>query len=138
MRLFGEKVCGTYNLAAGLLHLFFLLLWREHLRRLPMDIGELIDIFNIQIAILFFLVAYLYWAHSGSMRTTPFGRAVTWGMTIFWVARALEEVLFNRAWGAEEAAWFSALLLGAVLHASLLRSRARTTLAEAPAAPPGG
>ena len=117
------KISGIYNAFFGFLHLWFLYSWRHSAggeqgwARLPAGVANLLDIFNIQIAILFLIVGGLYLLYSGAIVTTPFGLALTVGMLVFWIARTLEEIAAT----TPEYSYLAVFTAGVVVHGMVLR-----------------
>ncbi len=116
--MFWVKFCAFYNLFCGLLHVAFLWIWRgqKSWHSLSPRVATTLDIFNIQLAIVFFLVFYAYFFHAAAILTTPLGRTLAIGMLLFWVARAMDELLP----GARSVGLLLFILLGVAAHAVAL------------------
>ena len=120
------RLCGGYNLSCGVLHVAFIWLWRQYpiWPRLPWKIGPLLDVFNIQIAVAFFLIAGAYFFHADALRTTGLGRTLLLGWLVFWIARLLDDLLFGF-----QPVWLAFFGLGVLLHAAALRDWRRSAAA---------
>ncbi|MEW6367531.1 MAG: hypothetical protein AB1714_23120 [Acidobacteriota bacterium] len=117
------RICGVYNLFFGLVHFAFVYIWRHEAfwGALPQGLSALLDVFNVQMGVLLCLAGYLYLRHGDEIRATRLGRAFAAGMLVFWLARAVDDLL----WGVQPL-WLAVLGLGAALHAIVVfKSRAR-------------
>lgn len=114
--------CALYNLGFGLFHLIFwkLLRWRVELPRLSPVNAAVMQILNLRLTWLLFLLAYIYFAHPGALAGTPLGRALAWGAWLFWAGRAVEQALFMNLRRRVHQVLFLLFLAGAALHAAVL------------------
>lgn len=111
------RVAGTYNLFWGLSHVAYLYTWRRNplWEQIPVPAAAVLDIFNVQVAIVFLLVAFLYFFLGREVLSTRLGAALNVGMALFWLFRAGDEVVVR---------WYPSALtlfgLGAALHIGVL------------------
>jgi len=132
------RASGAFNLAYGLFHLFF---WpfvsmaglAEDYSRVPILL-HLMRIANASITIILLGVALLFFLRADEMLSTRLGRSLLWGGVIFWVARAIEQLVYI-PWQHQNPmsiVFTSTFLVGSALHAAAAFG-AKPRLIEAPA-----
>ncbi len=89
-------VGGILNLIFGLLHLSMgkMLNSSEALSCLSMDIQATVYTLNAHLALICFVFAYLSLFQRQDMLTTRIGQAVTSAIGLFWILRAINQVVF--------------------------------------------
>lgn len=122
------KLCAAYDLFCALLHVAFLWTWRQTASwpLVPGGFRPVLDIFSIQITIVFLLVAYAYYFHAAALRTTALGRVSTAGWLVFWIVRLADDLL--RGFHPTYLAFF---VVGVALHSAAVVRRERTTASVA-------
>lgn len=96
--MFIIKLVALYNLAFGLFHLFFwkLLKWNEQLKRVSSVNKAVVQTLNLCLTFMLLLAAYLFYTSASEIHTTEIGYKLLIGMAIFWLIRALLQIiLFN-------------------------------------------
>ncbi|MDX2006423.1 MAG: hypothetical protein SFU83_14190 [Meiothermus sp.] len=89
---------GVLTVSVGLFHLAFWRLfdWKDELPRLqPVNRGVL-QVLNIQITVMAFVLGFVSLRYPAELSSTPLGQALVWGIAVFWLVRALNQPLF---WG---------------------------------------
>ena len=107
-----------YNLAFFIFHVFFwkLFRWQEDLASLTSTNRSVIQILNLCLMFVFVIFAYISAFHSGELLGTQLGRRMLLLISIFWLLRAVEEVIFDGLSTATSIAFFIIFLLGALLY----------------------
>ncbi|MBS4188923.1 hypothetical protein KHA94_01650 [Bacillus sp. FJAT-49705] len=91
-------LCAIYNLVFGVFHLIFwkLLVWKVELKRVSPNNRAVMQTLNLCLTFTFFLIAYLYIFHTDEMGTTSIGKAIRYGVLLFWIMRTILQImLFN-------------------------------------------
>ena len=88
---------GIINLVFSLLHLTLgkALNWSETLSCLTLDNRATIYTLNIHLAFTCLVFAYLSLFHRKDMLTTGIGRAITAAIGLFYILRAVNQVIYN-------------------------------------------
>jgi hypothetical protein len=116
---------GLFNLALAVFHISFwrLFQWPTSLGTLGHVNRQVLYILNLAITFLFILAGVLLLAYSTDVRTTELGRALLWGLSVFWLARAaLQPIMFGLKHPLSMLL-FLVFLLGAGLHGFSALSR---------------
>lgn len=87
---------GIYCWAFGLFHLMFWRLfgWREELARLRHVNRAIMQVLNLCLTWVFAVFGYLCVAYPVDLAHTPLGRALLAAIALFWLFRAVEQVVF--------------------------------------------
>jgi hypothetical protein len=87
---------GLFNTALALFHLLFwwLFNWEEELANLSKVNEALMQVLNRCLAITLLIFAYLSLAHTRELLVTPLGRSLLLLISLFWFARAIQQVAF--------------------------------------------
>lgn len=90
--------CALHSAAFGVFHLLFWRLfdWKRELPKLRPPTRAIVQILNLRLTYLFFAVAALCLLFPAELSGTPLGRAVLAVMALFWLGRAVEQVVFLR------------------------------------------
>lgn len=90
------KIGGLYSVAMAMFHLFFWRIfdWEEDLPNLSNVNQAIVQILNLCAVFTFVIFGYLSLAHTRELLVTPLGRALLMLIALFWLARAVEQVLF--------------------------------------------
>ena len=112
------RVGGLYNVAFALLHLLFwwLFKWNEELPKLPTVNQALVQVLNLCVAFTFLIFGYLSLAHTRELLITPLGRALLMLIALFWLARAIEQIVFFEQRDRDSRLFFALFVVGAVLY----------------------
>ena len=89
---------GILTLAGGFFHLAFWRLfdWKNELPRLRSVNRGIMQVLNIQIAVIAFVLGFVTLRYSSELTNSPLGNALVWGMALFWIIRTINQPLF---WG---------------------------------------
>ncbi|HET8562957.1 MAG TPA: hypothetical protein VFM35_03675 [Candidatus Binatia bacterium] len=113
------KAAGLYSIVFAVLHLLFwwLLDWKEELRKLSAVNEAIMRVLNLGVAFTFVIFGYISLAHAHELLVTPLGRVLLMLIALYWLARAIEQVLFfeHRDWGSW--VFFALFLVGTGLYA---------------------
>ena len=87
---------GIYHLAFVIFHLFFwkLFRWHEELAKISFINRSVMQILNISLTFVFFIFAYLSLFHTVELLVTSVGISLLLLISIFWLLRALQQILF--------------------------------------------
>jgi hypothetical protein len=112
------KVGGLCSIAFALLHLLFwwLFNWKEELSNLSVANQAIMQVSNLCVAFTFLIFGYISLAHTRELLETPLGRALLMLIALFWLARAIEQIVFfeHRDWASR--VFFALFLIGTVLY----------------------
>jgi len=91
-------LCGIYNLAFAIFHLFFwkLFKWKEDFRKNSVGNRAIIQILNIRLIYIFLLMAFIYFIYPQQLIETELGLVLLIGFLGFWVGRTIEQFIFLR------------------------------------------
>jgi len=91
-------LCGIYNLAFAIFHLFFwkIFKWKEDLRKNSVGNRAVIQILNIRLIYIFLLMAFIYFVYPQQLMETELGLVLLIGFLGFWVGRTVEQFIFLR------------------------------------------
>ncbi|MBT3254761.1 MAG: hypothetical protein HN995_06405 [Candidatus Marinimicrobia bacterium] len=110
---------GVYNIALVIFHLMFwhLFDWKNDLRKLSFLNRAIMQVLNLSLSFAFIIFGYISLAHTSELLSTDLGHSLLILMTLFWMARAIEQIVFFKLkqWGS--VAFLVFFLSGAVLYA---------------------
>lgn len=109
---------GAYNLAFALFHLCFwrLFNWRQDLASLRFINRQVMQVLNLCLTFAFLIFAYISFFHTAELVGTGLGRSLLLLISVFWLLRSVEQVLFFRLKHWVSAALFVTFLVGALLY----------------------
>lgn len=110
---------GVFNAALAVFHLTFWRLfdWRRELRNLTFVNRGIVQTLNLCLAFVLVIFAYLSLAHAGEMTSSLMGYSLLAGIALFWLARAVLQVVFFRLRRWCSRVFFLVFLFGAFLYA---------------------
>ena len=87
---------GIYNFAFALFHLMFwrLFRWKEDLASLSRVNRCIMQVINLCLTFVFLAVAYISFFHTTELLSTSLGKALLVLISIFWILRAIEQIVF--------------------------------------------
>ena len=87
---------GLYNLAFALFHLMFWRLfgWKEDLASLARINRAIMQVINLCLTFVFLVFAYISLFHTTELLSTSLGKTLLVLIFIFWVLRAIEQIVF--------------------------------------------
>ena len=113
------KLGGVYNIVLVIFHLMFWRLfdWKNDLRNLSFLNRAIMQVLNLSLSFAFIIFGYISLVHTKELLSTDLGQSLLILMTLFWVARAIEQIVFFKLkhWGS--IAFLAFFLAGAVLYA---------------------
>lgn len=89
-------VGGVFNFGFAVFHLFFwkLFNWKEDLASLTRINRAVVQILNLCLTFLFFVMAYISFFHSMELIATPLGRTIPASIALFWALWLVEQIIF--------------------------------------------
>jgi hypothetical protein len=112
---------GVYCLAFAVFHLAFWKLfdWKNELPKLKSVNRGVMQVLNIRLTYVFFVVAFLSFFFADELINTKLGNVILGSISIFALMRAIEQLIF---WRIEKfgIAFFFVLLIGAGIFAAPL------------------
>ncbi|NQT62328.1 MAG: hypothetical protein HQ556_05155 [Candidatus Marinimicrobia bacterium] len=113
------KLGGIYNIVLVIFHLLFWRIfdWKNDLRNLSFLNRAIMQVLNLSLSFVFIIFSYISLAHTNELLSTALGHSLLILMTLFWVARSIEQIVFFKLkhWGS--VAFLAFFLVGAVLYA---------------------
>ncbi len=111
---------GFYHLAFFVFHLFFWKLfdWRRDLSSLTRANRGIMQILNLRLMWIFLFAAYVSFFHADALLTTALGKTILIALALFWLMRAVEQIVFFKSKSKISAAFFAVFLLGAAIYFS--------------------
>jgi hypothetical protein len=109
---------GFYNIGLVIFHLFFwrLFNWDTDLESLSIINKAIMQVLNISLIIVFSIFAYISFAHTHELVTTPLGNALLLLMAMFWMARAAQQIVFFKLVHWTSRAFFFLFCIGSLLY----------------------
>lgn len=111
---------GFYHLAFFVFHLFFWKLfdWRRDLSSLSAANRAIMQILNLRLMWVGLVAAYISFFHADALLTTVLGKTILVSIALFWLMRAVEQIVFFKLKGKISAAFFAVFLFGALIYFS--------------------
>ncbi len=98
------KIGSLYNLAFAIFHLLFwkIFKWDIELSKISFLNRAVMQVLNLCLTFCFLLFSYISFFHTSELLTTGLGHVVLMGIAIFWLLRAIEQVIFFKLkhWGS--------------------------------------
>ena len=109
---------GIYNLILIVFHLLFWKLfdWRKDLSSLSHINRAIMQVLNLSLTFVFLIFAYVSFFHHSELLITKLGRSLLILMAIFWLLRAIEQIVFFGFRSHISKAFFMFFMLGAVIY----------------------
>lgn len=113
---------GVYHVAFAIFHLGFwkLFNWNEQLPRLGFINRNIMQILNLCLTFVFLAFAWISIAHADALLASGLGRTLLAIISMFWLLRAVEQILFFGIRNTVSAGLFAVFLLGSALYAAPL------------------
>lgn len=92
------KAGAIYNLALIVFHLLFwkLFNWADELRNLTLLNRATMQVMNLSLVVVFLMFAYLSLVHTDQLYSTTLGRALLLSIAVFFMLRAILQIVFFR------------------------------------------
>jgi len=90
------KAGGLFNIALVIFHLSFwrLFNWRDELKSISFLNSSIMQVLNISLTLVFVIFAYISLLHAEALLSTPLGNSLLALMALFWLARAIQQIIF--------------------------------------------
>lgn len=110
---------GVFHITFALFHLGFwkLFNWKEQLGRLDFINRNVMQILNLCLTFVFFVFAWISFAHPGELLETKLGHTLLAAISLFWILRATEQVVFFGLRHPQSVGLFIAFVFGAGIYA---------------------
>jgi hypothetical protein len=112
------KIGAVYSCALIIFHTLFwkLFSWEEQLKRLSSLNKAIMQVLNISLTFVFFIIAYVSWVHSSELLTTDLGNSLLYLISVLWFFRAAQQVVFfnKKSWASHCFTLF--FIIGGVLY----------------------
>jgi hypothetical protein len=109
---------GFYHIAFAVFHLLFWRLfdWKNDLRQLSFINRGVMQILNLRIIYVFLAIAFLSFFFAENLLSTVLGKAIMTAISLFWLMRAAEQIVFFGLRKAASALIFLVFLFGAGVY----------------------
>lgn len=109
---------GIYHIALAAFHVLFwkLFRWKDELFNLNAVNRSVMQILNLRLIFVFLVFAYVSFFHSTELLTTGIGKVLLPSIALFWLGRAVEQILFFGLSKAVSKLMFAIFLAGAVIY----------------------
>lgn len=89
-------VGGIFNLLFAVFHLFFwkLFNWKDELKSISFINQNIMQVLNLCLAFVFIIFSYISIFHKDEMLNTDLGISLTLCISVFWLLRSLEQIIF--------------------------------------------
>ena len=87
---------GVFHLAIAIFHLFFwrIFRWKQDLASLTHINRAVMQILNICLTFIFFVMAYISFFHAAELTSSPLGRTILASIALFWVLRLILQFIY--------------------------------------------
>lgn len=112
------KAGGIYNMALVVFHLLFwrIFNWKQDLRSLSFLNKAITQVVNLSLSFVFVIFAYISLFHSAELLSTELGNSLLVLMALFWIARAVMQIVFFKLEHWVSVVFLVYFLAGAVLY----------------------
>lgn len=112
------KTGGIYCLGFVIFHLMFwrIFNWRDDLRSLSFLNRAIMQVVNLSLTFAFVIFGYISLFHSKELLHTSLGHSLLILITLFWLFRAIEQIVFFKLKHLGSVVFFFVFLSGAVLY----------------------
>ncbi len=109
---------GAVVFAFFIFHLFFWKIfdWKRDLKSLTPVNRAIMQVLNLCLSFVFLLIAYISIFHKDELLNTSLGKTMLLGISIFWLLRALEQIMFFGLKSGVSIAFFVVFLAGSALY----------------------
>jgi len=112
------QVGGLYNITLVVFHVLFWRIfdWKNDLQSLTILNRAIIQVLNISLTIAFVVFAYISFVHTEELLNTKLGFSIVILMSLFWFARALQQIVFFKLKHWVSWVFFAYFVLGGVIY----------------------
>jgi hypothetical protein len=109
---------GIYNLAFLVFHVFFwnIFRWKADLKSLTDTNRYIMQILNLRLIYVFLVFAAASFCFPESLLSTGFGKFFLISISLFWLGRAIEQVVFFGLKNGVSVALFVIFIIGGILY----------------------
>lgn len=109
---------GTYTVVLIIFHILFwrIFKWPETLNSLNYINRATIQVLNISITFMFFIIAYISFMHTHELLTTQLGKSLLVLISSLWLFRAAQQVVFYKLNHTASVGLTAFFLIGAFLY----------------------
>lgn len=109
---------GCFHVAFAVFHLLFWRLfdWKNDLSSLRWINRQVMQILNLCLTFVFLIFAYVSFFHAEGLLSTSLGHTMLLLISVFWLLRAVEQVVSFRLRAAPSAVIFIVFVVGVVLY----------------------
>jgi hypothetical protein len=113
------KIGGFYQIAFLVFHAMFwrLFKWKRELPKLNHINGAIMQVLNLCLMFCFLVFGYVSLFHTSELITSAIGRVLLLFMALFWMVRAIEQLVFFSSKRPLSIAMFVLFLFGFCLYA---------------------
>ena len=110
--------CSVYYLAFAVFHIGFwrLFNWTIELRKLSFTNRAVMQILNLRIIFMCFLMAFIYYRFPQELMQSGLGKTLLIGMGLFWLGRTIEQFIFFKHNNKYIVLATCIFIVGTVLH----------------------
>jgi hypothetical protein len=115
--------CSVYYLAFAIFHIGFwkLFNWKIELKKLHFTNRAIMQILNLRIIFMCFLMAFIYFKYPHELLNTDLGKTLLIGMFLFWLGRTIEQFVFFKQNNTYLKSATLVFIFGTVLHFSCIQ-----------------
>ena len=109
---------GVYHIGFTVFHILFWKLfdWKNDLSSLSAINRGVMQILNLRLIFVFAIFAYISFAHAGDLMTSSIGKVLLLAIALFWLGRAIEQIVFFKLKNGISIAFFVLFLIGAGIY----------------------
>lgn len=110
---------GFYTIGLVVFHLLFwrIFNWDHDLKQVSFLNGAIMQVLNISLIFAFIIFTYISLVHSSELLTSSLGHSLLVLIALFWLARAIQQILFFKLQHPASWAFLLLFLLGCLLYA---------------------
>ncbi len=110
---------GFYNIGLIVFHLLFwrIFNWDHDLKQVSYLNRATMQVLNISLTFAFIIFSYISLAHTIELLNSSLGRSLLILMALFWLARAIQQIIFYKLHHWASWAFLLLFLLGSLLYA---------------------
>ena len=109
---------GIYNIVLVIFHLLFwkLFKWKKDLASLTFINKAVMQVLNLSLTFVFLIFAYISLFHAHELLSTNLGNSLLLLISVFWLLRAVEQIMFFGLKNLTSIMFFVFFLLGSIIY----------------------
>ena len=113
------KTGGFYTIGLVIFHLLFwhIFNWKHELKQVSLLNRAIMQVLNISLIFAFIIFTYISLVHTDDLLTSALGHSLLVLMALFWLARAIQQIVFFKLRHWASWAFLLLFLSGAALYA---------------------